>query len=296
MEIRQYQCLVRTVDTRFGRIGFAELGDGPVALLVHGVFLNGALWRHVMEEVADIRRCIAVDLLAHGASTASDREDLSFDAQADMLLALVDALGVRQVDLVGNDSGGAIAQIFAVRYPERVRSLTLTNCDVHDNWPPPAFATVMALVRANVFAAVARELLDRPELARSDFGLGAGYEYPARLGEDVLRAYLSPVLASERAARALQRFIAAWDNAQTTRIRGALQRLRVPTLIAWGTDDVFFPLRWAYWLYRTIPGARRVVELQGARLFFPEERAAEFANELREHWRFTEARHKDGTG
>ncbi len=146
----------------------------------------------------------------------------------------------------------------------------------------------MALVRAGVFASVARELLDRPELARSDLGLGAGYENPSQLSDDVLRAYLSPVLETADAARALQRFIAAWDNEQTRRIRDGLRRLDVPTLIVWGTEDVFFPLRWAYWLHSTIPGARRVVELHGARLFFPEERASELARELREHWLWSE--------
>lgn len=43
------------------------------------------------------------------------------------------------MDLVGNDSGGGIALIFAANHPERVRSLTLTDCDTHDNWPPEAF-------------------------------------------------------------------------------------------------------------------------------------------------------------
>ena len=59
---------VQHVTTRFGDIAYTELGAGPPALFVHGVFLNGHLWRHVIDQGADLRRCIAVDLLAHGAT------------------------------------------------------------------------------------------------------------------------------------------------------------------------------------------------------------------------------------
>jgi pimeloyl-ACP methyl ester carboxylesterase len=124
--------------TAFGEIAYTEQGAGPVALFVHGVLLNGYLWRHVIDRVKDLRRCIAVDLMAHGATKISRDQDVSFTAQAEMLAAFCDSLKLDQVDLVANDSGGGIAQIFAARHPERIRSLTLTNCDTHDNWPPKA--------------------------------------------------------------------------------------------------------------------------------------------------------------
>jgi pimeloyl-ACP methyl ester carboxylesterase len=68
------------------------------------------------------------------------------------------------------------------------------------------------------------------------------------------------------------------------RHRSRLKTLQAPTLIVWGTDDVYFDVKWSRWLADTIPGARRRVELQGARIFFPEERWAEFDRELRAHW------------
>ena len=67
-------------------------------------------------------------------------------------------------------------------------------------------------------------------------------------------------------------------------IEPALARLQVPTLIVWGTGDTAFRLKWAYWLRDTIPGATDVVEIDGARLFFPDERAAELTAALRRHW------------
>ncbi len=55
--------------------------------------------------------------------------------------------------------------------------------------------------------------------------------------------------------------------------------------IVWGAADPFFPLKWAYWLKGAIPGARKVVEIENAKLFFPEERPDEFAEAIRAHWR-----------
>src|SRR5512138_2066671 len=115
-----------SVVTPSGRISYIEAGKGPVALFVHGVLLNGHLWRHQLADLSDVRRCIAVDLLAHGDTEITADQDVSVTANARMLKEFIDALSVEQVDLVGNDSGGGIAQIFAALYPERVRSLTLT--------------------------------------------------------------------------------------------------------------------------------------------------------------------------
>ena len=117
----------RTVETASGRIAYAEQGDGPVALFVHGVLLNGHLWRHQLAHLSDVRRCIAVDLLAHGDTEIAANQDVSVTANANMLREFLDALSIEEVDLVGNDSGGGIAQIFAASHPQRLRSLTLTD-------------------------------------------------------------------------------------------------------------------------------------------------------------------------
>src|SRR5438128_12172476 len=116
------------VQTASGRISYTEQGSGPVALFVHGVLLNGCLWRHQLEDLSDVRRCIALDLLAHGDTEIARNQDVSVTANAKMIKEFLDALHIDQVDLVGNDSRGGIAQIFAALYPEPVRSLAVTYC------------------------------------------------------------------------------------------------------------------------------------------------------------------------
>src|SRR5215475_15156909 len=154
------------VKTASGTIAYAEQGRGPVALFVHGVLLNGHLWRHQLAALSDIRRCIAPDLLAHGDTEIAATQDVSVTANARMLGELLDALQVDQVDLVGNDSGGGIAQIFAARHPQRVRSLALTNCDAHDNWPPDAFKPFLEMAAAGGLPDTLRALVGDKSIYR----------------------------------------------------------------------------------------------------------------------------------
>jgi pimeloyl-ACP methyl ester carboxylesterase len=255
-----------------------------VALFVHGVVLNKYLWRHQLAGLADIRRSIAVDLLAHGDTEISPERDVTVTANASMLKEVLDALKIDQVDLVGNDSGGGIAQIFSALNPTRVRTLTLTNCDTHDNWPPQAFLPFVEMVKAGGLRDSLNAMLADKNVYRSPGALGPAYERPETVTDDDVETYLRPLVRTEQRTRDLQRFILAFDNRHTRMIEPQLRQLQAPTLIAWGTDDVFFPVKWAHWLAGAIPGAKAPVELNGARIFFPEERAAEFNQLLRQHW------------
>jgi pimeloyl-ACP methyl ester carboxylesterase len=289
MSATHLSAVKRMVDTGSGRIAYLEQGAGPVALFVHGVLLNAHLWRHQLAHLSDVRRCIALDLLAHGDTEVTPQQDVSVTANASMLKEFLDALSLEQVDLVGNDSGGGIAQIFAASYPHRVRSLTLTDCDAHDNWPPDAFKPFLAMAANGGLSGTLNAMLSDKNIFRSSQALGPAYEHPEQVSDDSIEIYLRPLVATEQRTRDFQRFLGAFDNRHTVDIEARLKALNVPTLIVWGTDDVYFDVKWSRWLAATIPGTRRRVELEGARIFFPEERWVEFNQELREHWQVTTA-------
>jgi pimeloyl-ACP methyl ester carboxylesterase len=274
----------RNIEIPSGRISYLEHGSGPVALFVHGVLLNSYLWRHQLDGLSDIRRCIAVDLLAHGDTEIAESQDVSVTANAKMLRELLDALKIDQVDLVGNDSGGGIAQIFAALNPERVRTMTLTNCDAHDNWPPEAFKPFLEMAAAGGLAGTFDAMLSDKNVYRSQQALGAAYEHPEQVSDDIIEKYLCPLVQNEQRIFDLQRFLAAFDNSHTVAVQDQLKKLHAPTLIVWGTDDVYFDLKWSHWLADNIPGTTRRVEFKDARIFFPEERWREFNQELRTHW------------
>lgn len=279
MDRTHFEARRKWATTPGGEIAYVEMGEGPPALFVHGVFLNGYLWRESLDALSDVRRCIALDLLGHGATKTAADVDTSLPAQAAMLGEFLDALGIDRVDLVANDSGGGIAQIFAADHPERIRTLTLTNCDTHDNYPPPALQPLVDVSKAGGLAAVGKSWLADLDTLRSSFGVA--YEHPEQLSDELAEIYLGPIFGSEESAKKVERMIATLDNSVTVRIEPKLRQLQAPTLIIWGTDDIFFDKRWAYWLKDTIPGATDVIEIEGARLFFPEERPAYFAEQLR---------------
>jgi len=269
--------------TDFGNIAYREAGSGPTAIFVHGVLLNGHLWDKLIDRLAGMRRCIAVDILAHGATGARADQDLSFDAQASMLAAFCDAMKLEHVDVVANDSGGGIAQIFAARHRGRIRSLTLTNCDTHDNWPPEGAGPLHDLAEQGRLGVIGQRMLGNIDFARTSFA--AGFEHPERLSAEDFRTWLEPLFKTPESTRNVERFITSFDNRQTVAVEPLLRQLEAPTLVVWGTGDVFFPVKWAYWLRDTIPGTRNVVELEGARLFFPHERPDQLAVALRDFWR-----------
>jgi pimeloyl-ACP methyl ester carboxylesterase len=274
----------RFAKTPSGNIAFVERGAGPPALFLHGVLLSHHLWRHQLAALGDLRRCIAPDLLAHGATEIEPAQDVSSSANAEMVRQLLDELGIDRVDLVGNDSGGGIALIFAARHPERVRSLVLTDCDAHDNWPPAAFAPFLAMSAAGGLPDALAKMLSDKAFYRSAEGLGAAYEHPERVSDDTIETYLRPHVATPQRTRDVARFLAAFDCAQTVAIEPQLRKLAAPTLIVWGTDDVFFDVKWSRWLAEAIPGTRKRVEIDGGRIFFPEERPEELNAEIRAFW------------
>src|SRR5262245_42607348 len=276
-----------SVKTASGSIAYAEQGEGPVALFVHGVLLNGYLWRHQLSALSDIRRCIALDLLAHGDTEIAPDQGVSATANAEMLREFLDALHIGQVDLVGNDSGGGIAQIFAAHYPQRVRTLTLTDCDTHDNWPPEAFKPFLAMAAGGGLSDTLSAMLGDKSIYRSPQALGPAYERPAEVTDQAIDLYLKPHVRTAQRTRDLERFLAAFDPSHTVAVELRLKQLRVPTFIAWGTDDIYFEMKWADWLAATIPGMRRYIRFEGARIFFPEERWQDFNRELRSHWATT---------
>jgi pimeloyl-ACP methyl ester carboxylesterase len=284
MGIQRVKAGVRNVKTPLGQISYAETGSGPAALFVHGVLLNKHLWRHQMTGLSDIRRCIAVDLLAHGDTEITPDQDVSVTTNALMLREFLDALSIDQVDLVGNDSGSGISQIFAALNSERLRSLTLTNCDAHDNWPPEAFKPFVEMVAAGGLRKTLNAMLADKSIYRSASALGPAYERPEIITDEDIEIYLRPHLGNAQRTRDLERFVGAFDHRHTLAIEPELHQLRAPTLIVWATDDIYFPVKWAHWLADGIPGAKPPVELAGARLFFPEERADAFNALLRGHW------------
>ena len=298
MQLTELEAHRHSIATRSGEISYIDIAPenpqapespetpertGPVALFVHGIATNAFLWRNVIGALTNQRRCIAVDLPLHGRSPVTAGQDLSVAALAAGLEDFCDALGLTGIDLVANDTGGAIAQIFAARYPHRLATLTLTDCDTAGNLPPEEFKPTVELARSGDLAPTAVALFADLDAA-AKVAFGTGYEHLDRVDPAVIRSYLEPCFGSLERAREFERLLSALDDADLAAVTPQLRELTVPTLLVWGTGDAFFDVSWAYWLRDTIPGTTEVVTVDGARLFFPDERAMDLVPHLEQHW------------
>ncbi len=283
VNLQTFDALRQTVETRSGLVSYVDVGAGPVSLFVHGVGMNGYLWRNVIAGLQDERRCIALDLPLHGHTPAKPDQDFTLPGLAAVVEDFCDALDLHKIDLVGNDTGGAVCQVFATRCSRRLQSMVLTNCDTHDNLPPEEFQPTVDLAAAGELAPTAVQLAETPKLAR-EVVFASTYEDPEWLSDEEVRAFLVPVVGTTEVARQFERMLISLRAEDLLAAEPALQRLSVPTLIVWGTADTFFALPWAYWLRDNIAGATGVVEMPGARLFFPDERATDLIPHLRHHW------------
>jgi haloalkane dehalogenase len=286
MNAAMFHASRRFVETPFGRIAYVERGAGPAALFLHGFPLNGFQWRGALDRLSSSRRCIAPDFLGLGFTEVASGQSVAPDAQVEMLIALLDELCVSSVDLIANDSGGAVAQLFVARYPSRVRTLLLTNCDVENDSPPAAILPVIELARVGKFADewLAPWLADKA-LARSAEGLGAMcYTYPANLTDEAIEYYLSPLLRSRESKARLHAYASALEPNPLAGIEATLKRCMAPTRIVWGTGDEIFSPKSPNYLHRTFPNSRGVRTVDGAKLFYVEEFPDLIAEEARRLW------------
>lgn len=269
-----------------GRIAYIDRGTGPAALFLHGFPLNNFQWRGAIDRLSVHRRCVAPDSMGLGYTEISKGQSCAPAAQVEMLAALLDALSIENVDVVANDSGGAVAQLLMLKYPERVRTLLLTNCDVEPDSPPAALLPVLELARAGKFADqwIGPWVADKA-LARSPQGLGGmTYTFPERLSDETIDYYLAPLVSSPERKAQLHAYAVALDPNPLAGIESALRRCKTPTRIVWGTgDDIFSPASPDY-LDRVLPNSQGVRRVPGAKLFFPEEYPDLIAEELSALW------------
>lgn len=280
-----FHAMRRFVPTRFGRIAYVERGSGRAALFFHGWPLNGFQWRGALERLSGHRRCIAPDFVGLGYSEAPAGADLTPPAQARMMAALLDALSVDAVDIVCNDSGGVVAQLFMTLYPERVRTVLFTTTEVHENNPPPSFRPVIDLARKGVLELyMLRGGLANYDAARAQNALGGAYTDPANLTDECIETYFRPLIASPERIAQFNAYTIALDHNELVAIAPKLARFPAPARMLWSELAQGFPVESAMWLDRTLPHSRGIRIVPGAKLFFPEEMPDLIAEEAIRLW------------
>ena len=288
MDLNEFSSGYQMIDLPSGRLAYVDHGSGPPALFVHGVSMNSALWRGVIAELSRRHRCIAIDLPCHGRSPARPDRNCSLGRLAESAAELIDTLDAGPVHIVGNDTGGAVCQVLTAARPDLAATLTLTNCDTVGNIPPAAFERTVELARAGRLAKVATRWVDNLDIARSRSNIGAGYQNPNCLTDEVIHHYLDPVMGTHDRAVEFEYFLAtALRDDDLVPAEQTLRSSKVPTLLVWGDDDVFFAPEWADHLAGVLPNARQPIYVHGARLFFVDERPDAFVPHVQQFWATT---------
>jgi haloalkane dehalogenase len=273
IDARAFHASRKFADLPISRVAYVERGRGLAALFIHGYPLNGFQWRGALERLQPYRRCIAPDVMGLGHTQTPEGQAITPETQADMLAMFLDSLHISEVDLVANDSGGLVAQLFLAKHPHRVRTLLLTNCDVDENNPPPQFAPFAELAKKGLLVDrfIVPHLNDK-QFARSAKGMGGqAYTRPDDLTDEVIETYFRPLVETPLKQSQVNQYAVALDTNSLIAVREDLRQWKGPARMVWGLQDTFFGVQWADWLDHTLPGSQGVRKLDEAKLFFPEE-------------------------
>src|SRR5262249_38151041 len=145
-----------------------------------------------------------------------------------------------------------------------------------------AFARFHNSIASGAFVKALQAAPSRPDIGRRAFAVA--YQRPDEVSDDTLRTYLSPLVATPERVELMLGYFAALAKRDLIDVRAELMAVPAPTLVLWGNADSFFPMTLAHWLRDHLARVTEVVELDGARTFWPEERPAFLNDKLRAHW------------
>lgn len=270
----------REVGLPQGRVEYFLRGSGPTLVLSHGWLANANLWRDVVDRLADRFTCVALDLPFGSHRVPMDpAADLSPPGVGELLAAILDELDLRDVTLVGNDSGGAYSQIAAAAHPERVAALALNSCETpYDEWPPPPFDGLPALVQDAQMLKNAFELLRDPELRWSDPAFGLVIKH--RVEDRVMESYCLPVLHDDGIVEDTRKVMSSTTAAPLHEAaRRLIESFEGPVLLAWPSEDRVFPIEHAHRYASELRDAR-VEPIGDSYSFTPEDQPAALADAI----------------
>ncbi len=260
-----------------GTVLYEESGEGNSIVFVHGVFVNGNLWRNVVKELRHSYRCIVPDWpLGSHSQAMKDEADLSTPGLARIVAEFLEKLDLHDVTLVGNDTGGAICQLVMVDHADRIGRVVLTSCDAFEVYPPSPFSFLRIIPSVPGLAFLLAQSLRFSFIRRLPIAFGwVMNELPPR---DVLDSYTRPLLdrAIRRDAKKVLRGISNDHTIGAAQRLGEFDKL---VLLAWAEEDKLFPVSLAERLKRVLPQAQLRV-IPKARTFVAEDRPVELAEAI----------------
>ncbi|HET8624309.1 MAG TPA: alpha/beta hydrolase [Gemmatimonadales bacterium] len=266
---------MRNVELSAGTIEYQDTGPaGPVVVLLHGLAMDGSLWRDVVEDLRHDHR-VVVPTLPLGGHRRPMRPDADLSPRgiAELEAEFLQALDLRDVTLVGNDQGSYM--IAAVSHPERIGRLVITSSEAFENFPPglPGRALALAAKLPGGLNASLQQLRLRP-LRRSPLALGRMAKRP--VPEEITDAWLRPLLTNREIRRDLAKYIRSGTKGDMLEAAEGLRSFDRPALVVWAAEDRVMPAEHGRRLAELLPDGR-LVEIADSYTLIPEDQPTELA-------------------
>lgn len=263
------------VDIGHTNVSYQKLGAGPNLLFVHGWPLNGNTWRNVVPHLDGYTRYV-LDLPGSGESKATEKTPLTVRGHVDSVIRFIDRVGLDEVVLVGQDSGGMICRFVAEQRPEVVVALSLCSTEI-PHVHPPLVKIFKGLAHLPGAKAMFKLSMGNNVLARTPLVLGGTVFDKSLLDGEFRTNVLDPILADDDAMDAAVKVIHDFSLDDIDALADVHQKLTMPTLLVFGEDDPFFPVDDARAMVSQFGGPTEFVAIADCKLFLHEEYPQRFA-------------------
>ena len=265
----------RAVRLSAGELRYRERGDGRPIVFVHGFLTNADLWRNVVPPLAGSYRCIAPDWPLGSHTVAMDPDaDLTPHGIARLIAEFLEALDLDDVVLVGNDTGGALAQMVATRHPQRLGALVLTPCDSFTNFPAWWSKPLRPIGRFPRVMRVVGLPLRSHRVQR--LPLVYGWVVKRHPPPEIASGWVEPGLRDAGVRRDFGKAFSATRPSQTLEAARRLPEFRKPALVVWSTERTrIYPLAHAERLARLLDAPLELVD--DSYIYVPEDRPERLA-------------------
>jgi pimeloyl-ACP methyl ester carboxylesterase len=272
-----------TIDLPHGTVSYRLTGPAesaaPPVVFVHGFLVSSTLWSTTADALAraGVRGYAADWPLGSHTIALGDGADQSPRGVARQICAFMEALGLENVTLVGNDTGGAICQFLLDEDSSRVGRIVLTNCDAFTNFPPAPFGQMFKAFRRPAAIRALMAPMRATAVRHSPAGFGLLVREP--LDAEQTRAWVQPCLTDGAIREDVARFAQKVDPADLDSASGRLGSFDGQALLVWGAADRFFKLADARRLREAFASAR-LVEIDNGRTFVPHDFPQRLAEEI----------------
>ena len=271
---------MKTVKIDGNTIEYKDFGKGNPMLFIHGAFSSGKTWRKVIPALSEDFHCIVPEWPFGGHKIPiSQKLDFSPTGIADLIANFLQKLGLQNVIIIANDTGGAYAQIFTAKYGESVSHLILSNCEGFEIFPPKKFQSLKIMVKIPSYLWLLSKFFSYKPALKWDMTFGLLSHTLKK--EEIFEFYVKHFAENKLIRRDFKKLAIEWHPKYTEKASKELAKFNKPVLILWGVDDLeLFPIELGRRL-KSIFSKSTFVEIENSKTYIQEDNPQRFIENIK---------------